>query len=946
MDKLIAKWIWHPQDDYCLYNQTILARKTFFLDGMLDSAQLRITADTSYRLVINDEWVNDGPCRSWPEHYQYDEINVVPFLQAGENEILVIARFYGAGTFHQVPQEAGLLAQLDLKSDDGTLQTMITDDTWETAEASVWRSDTPEISIQQGPVELYDARLQDELSFEPAEERYLCESGPWADLQPRDVALLTRQPRDFRALEAINVVRSGHLQVVCVPVFRLTNPGSSSANYYPSQAAGVATVIRSKATAKVKLRARNFRVWLNGKPPIDNEIRLKKGENILVAWVRNPVGHAREASLVLESRSPLTFASPMKRHKASWVFLRYPEQVDGDDGEWFLGGAPREFVEEFRQQTATLTEKSKDLRIFRAKLGDWAECLPDAEMNVENAHLAFLHREELPKAIVKVENPTALIYDTPESTVVHPAKRGAVELVYDLGEQRIGYFDFDLVAEPGVQIDIFMVEYLEPVNGAVQHTGNTHNGMRYITRSGSNRFTSLLRRSGRYVFITLRGQTKPIHIRHFQLIQSTYPVNRVGQFACSDSLLNEIWQISERTLKLCMEDTYTDCPLYEQTLWVGDARNEALYGYTAFDAQDIGRRCIQLAGQSLERLEFVGSQVPSAWNILLPAWSFLWVLSVWEYYFYTGDKTFLRKAWPWVKHNLQNAEDRCTDHGLFSGPFWNMFDWTPIDQNRETVVHNSMLLAGAIDAAAKCADVLGDKRAEKGLGSLRTKLAKAIAGTWDPKRKAYADALLDDGALSPSMSMHTSFLALLYDLTTTRNKRDCKNNIIDPPEDMVPVGSPFAVMYLYEALEKEGEKERIIDAIREDYAPMIASGATTVWETFADPSAAPEAFPTRSHCHAWSSAPIHFLQRIIVGICQTEPGGKSYEISPTLCGLDYAGGTVATAKGPLQVGWMRLDDVVTIEADAPTGVTCRFVRNKSLRGLKVRLIGLSAKRSG
>jgi hypothetical protein len=80
LDKLIAKWIWHPQDDYCLYNQTILARKTFFLDGMLDSAQLRITADTSYRLVINDEWVNDGPCRSWPEHYQYDEINVVPFL--------------------------------------------------------------------------------------------------------------------------------------------------------------------------------------------------------------------------------------------------------------------------------------------------------------------------------------------------------------------------------------------------------------------------------------------------------------------------------------------------------------------------------------------------------------------------------------------------------------------------------------------------------------------------------------------------------------------------------------------------------------------------------------------------------------------------------------------------------------------------------------------------
>ena len=99
---------------------------------------------------------------------------------------------------------------------------------------------------------------------------------------------------------------------------------------------------------------------------------------------------------------------------------------------------------------------------------------------------------------------------------------------------------------------------------------------------------------------------------------------------------------------------------------------------------------------------------------------------------------------------------------------------------------------------------------------------------------------------------------------------------------------------LYEALEKVGEEERVIDSIRENYAMMIASGATTVWEMFPKPNAKPGAFPTRSHCHAWSSAPIHFLQRIVVGIRQTEPGGKNYEVSPNLCGLEYAGGTVAT----------------------------------------------------
>ena len=59
---LSAKWIWREQPDYNVYNQTIVARKSFSLS--LDQAQravLRITADSFYRLYVNDQWVNDGP---------------------------------------------------------------------------------------------------------------------------------------------------------------------------------------------------------------------------------------------------------------------------------------------------------------------------------------------------------------------------------------------------------------------------------------------------------------------------------------------------------------------------------------------------------------------------------------------------------------------------------------------------------------------------------------------------------------------------------------------------------------------------------------------------------------------------------------------------------------------------------------------------------------------
>ena len=113
-----AKWIWSRGGDVHAYNQTVVARKLVDLPP-LRQATLRITADSYYRVSINGVWVNDGPARAWPEHYQYDVLDATPFLTEGANEIRVIARHYGVGDFHRIPQQAGLLAQLDMVDRDG-----------------------------------------------------------------------------------------------------------------------------------------------------------------------------------------------------------------------------------------------------------------------------------------------------------------------------------------------------------------------------------------------------------------------------------------------------------------------------------------------------------------------------------------------------------------------------------------------------------------------------------------------------------------------------------------------------------------------------------------------------------------------------------------------------------------------------------------------------------
>lgn len=936
---LTAKWIWQAQPDYHVYNQTIIARKVVTLKPVA-RATMRITADSYYRLIINDAWVNDGPCRSWPEHYQYDVLDVTSYLREGPNEIRVIARYYGVGDFHKVPQQAGLLAQLDVTSANGKTATLITDRSWDIAEARAWVRNTPKVSIQMEPAELYDARLEGPLKFTKARELFAANAGPWKDLNPRDVALLTKQPVPMKSFGGAKVVRCDALNF-CLPAARLVNPGVVEANHNASCAAGMATVLETETGCTVNLQLENFKVSVDGQPLPKGPLQLAPGKHLVLAFVRNVTGHDKEKSLRFRDPKGFKLVNPVQAgYENPWCFIRFKEYAFAtNDLVWhlFVREDPRisGIMDEYNQKSDAWLKSVKTREDLLASLGPRCELMPSDTMFVRDWMWQFYNRQEVGDATALVEHPAALMHNTPTPTTIRPSPDGDVELMYDLGEQNCGYYLFDLVAPAGVIVDIAGVEYLAP-DGRIQHSWGNRNSLRYITKQGVNRFTSLKRRSGRYLFVTFRNLTAPVQMRGFQLIESTYPLNYLGSFSCSDARLDNIWAISTRTLKLCMEDTFTDCPLYEQTHWVGDARNESLLAYPVFDSRDIGRRCIRLTAQSLERYPFAGCQTPSGWDVLIPAWSFLWGISTWDYYWYTGDTEFLRQVYPDVIRNLKGAEKFVNEQGLFSGPFWNFFDWTPIDANHKTVTHNSMLMIGAIDAALRDAAVLNDTTHVAWLKGLRGRLAQGVNRLWDNQKQAYVDSVHADGKLSGSTSQHTSFLSLLYDIAEPAQAEAVRRNLTAPPEKMVRVGSPFAMLYLYETLEKLGQEDRIVQEIYTNYLPMLEAGATTVWESFPSGTTGSGGWPTRSHCHAWSSAPSYFLNRIVLGVKPVAPAASKVQISPRLSGLTWARGTVATVHGVISVSWKLKDpNTVEITCAAPKAIAIEFVKNSSLDGKTV-----------
>lgn len=892
-------------------------------------ATLRILADTFYRLYVNGEWIADGPAREWPGRARYDELDVAHALRPGLNVVAAIVRFFPDSSFHRVPQHPGLRLQLDVTHLGGLQRRFVSDRTWLVRPYPALRSDTARTCIQQHDGEWFDARLDlpnlhtldgDPEGWSPACVWPVAESAPCP--LPRDIPMLTRRPVFPRRLvHAVAVAPCA--EPLTFSTKRFCYPDNHDANHLP-MAGAFATVLVSDADREVEVYGAPLHI--NGQAVKEGRVRLLQGDNLLVLGFAMS-GHQYTVSFGFRERSGLAFRSPIDDSKSPWGAVGPFEPLPPDrKGPPNAPGRCPPCSEAVRSTVAALCQ-CPDAATFRAMAGDALRPLPPGVLRADVA-ASFGQRRPLAPAVI--ERRDALFAEPHVWTTLPVPASGNLELMLDLGDQSVGHLAFELDAPYGTVVHAAMIEYQE--DGRLQLTGGMCNCFRYIARQGVQSFISFVPRSGRYLFLTFRDVETPVRLRNVRLLENTYPVERTGDFACSDAALNRIWDISVRTLQLCMLDTYVDCPLYEQTLWVGDARNEALYAHVVFGAYDLTRRCLRLSAESLDRLPLVGAQVPSGWDTILPAWSFLWGIGVWDYYRDSGDRETLAAMFPAVLENLRRAESFCST-GLFSMAAWNLFDWSGADQSPATVVHNTQFLIGAIDAARRCAAALDRPEDDAAFAAFAGRLRSALLPLWNSERGSYPDAIRDDGSVSPSICQHTSALGLLYDTLPDGTHAIALRNLLDPPDDMVRFGSPFATQYLFEALEKAGAPAaESLALIRRLWQDMLDSGATTVWETFRP--ANPKAFPTRSHCHAWSSAPIDVFTRLLLGIRFAAPGGSEIVVSPRPAGLAWARGTVATPHGPFSVSWKLVADrTISLRVDAPPGVAWRFEPNAEVTTL-------------
>lgn len=447
-------------------------------------------------------------------------------------------------------------------------------------------------------------------------------------------------------------------------------------------------------------------------------------------------------------------------------------------------------------------------------------------------------------------------------------------------------------------------------------------GDRMILRPGANQHTFYHAYGFRYLMITVRDTGSDLTIEP-GLEWIGYPLPRKGAFTSSDSDLTRIWETCAWTQQCCSLDAYVDTPWREQAQWWGDARVQAWNTFHLNGDTRLFERGIRQIGRQTTPDGVTYGHAPTmAHNCILPDFTLVWFLTIWDAYWQTGSTAVFSENLPGIERALAYFRDHTDPKtGLitYDDRFWLFLDWTDLFKDGTPAVYNLWLLI-ALEKLALLHRKTGNPRKAAPLNEWAARLRLALGKLIGP------DGLMRDGIdrkgrIVASTSIHSQTLALSAGIQGLDTQAALTRIIlpwINGTSSPEATPSAYWATYVFTVLIEHGHAQEVVAFIRKHWKAMADHGTT--WENFA-PRRGDE-----SHSHAWSAHPLYHLMQTVGGIRQTSAAWEKIIFSPTLDG-DHGGATVPSPKGKISSSWKitASPETIAVTLTLPPGVSARII---------------------
>ncbi len=462
----------------------------------------------------------------------------------------------------------------------------------------------------------------------------------------------------------------------------------------------------------------------------------------------------------------------------------------------------------------------------------------------------------------------------------------------DFGRQTFGYVMLNGLQGKGKILVFYGESQEEALSEAYCETFD----IAHIEQEQAREFVFSQGRAFRY----LRVRTdQGLQLQEISALYEYLPLEYKGAFRSSDPDLNEIWEVSLRTLHLNTREFFLDGIKRDRWVWSGDAYQSFLMNYYSFFDDAVCRRTlIALRGNDPVEIHL---------NTIMD-YTFYWIISLEDYFLYTHDEDFISMMYPKLVSLMEFCLGRTNADGMIEGVpgvDWVFVDWADMSKDGELCVEQ-ILLCRSLEVASRLARKFGDEKAAIRYERLAADLINKVLDIfWDDHQGGLVHSR-KDGTLNLHMTKYANLFAVLFGyLTPEQNSIVAKEVLTNP--SVQPIKTPYMRFHELACLCELGEQDYVRKEILSYWGGMLRLGATSFWEEY-DPNVQGaqhyEMYDRpfgKSLCHAWGASPIYLLGKYYLGVCPTAPGYEQYTVKPKLGGLEWLEGTVPTPHGEVEV---------------------------------------------
>lgn len=516
---------------------------------------------------------------------------------------------------------------------------------------------------------------------------------------------------------------------------------------------------------------------------------------------------------------------------------------------------------------------------------------------------------------------------------VKAEKRGWVFWA-DAGTNLAGWIRLKVNAPKGTRIGIYYGENEDPQDHG-QPGG--YQQMAYVAKGVKDEIAECHFSYKGFRYVNIVGYPGKLTADDIEVCQVNSDVAPVGSFACSDSTLNALHRICNRSMISNLHSIPTDCPHREKNGWMGDAVTGMEYGMANYDLAALMTKFTRDMFDTQDSVGRMSTIAPD--NQYIKGRSTLWPSACihvpWYMYNYYGDTRLFERYWDKMKLFTQGVWKYNQVEGK-PGIFTDVLaDWCSPHGNigdEGPEVYTTMNFFLVLKRLSKMAGILGKQKDAEDYNNQAEQVRSSVYHhCFDAKQLIF-------GGVKPSgYRQGPNAMALQYGIV----KPEHYKQVLDRLTDDIAIerenhfyGGIFTGLALWELMPQTGNAKLAYAVAKNDTYPgygfMLKNGATSVWEHWEDQA---------SHIHHFMGFVDNYLIRHVAGINSDmdHPGFGVVEVEPKFIeGISHAEASYNSIHGLIHLDWEKNSNgTILLNLQVPVNCTAKVILPELVREIAV-----------